>query len=101
MKPSRATWPNVETPQYKRIDIAPSFRDELNQAMGARSTQQLERVQPRLAVDASAVAHGRDGNTVQIESELVEMNQNTLAHAMESQLITGSMTRLRLAISGK
>lgn len=92
---------NVETPQYKRVDIAPTFRDELVQAMGAGATQEIAKMEPRLMVDATAVAQGRDGNTVQIEDELLAMSQNTLEHTVESQMITGSMVRLRLAISGK
>jgi flagellar basal-body rod protein FlgB len=92
---------NAETPQYKRLDVAANFQEELNQALSARSPEQIERLQPRLAVDPTAVAQGRDGNTVQIENEMLLMNQNTLAHAFETQMITGSMVRLRLAISGK
>ena len=92
---------NVETPQYQRVDIAPSFREELNQAMNSRSPGQIAQVEPRLAVDTTAVPHGRDGNTVQMEDELLQLSQNTLAHTVESQMITASLVRLRLAISGK
>jgi flagellar basal-body rod protein FlgB len=55
---------------------------------------------PSLAVDTSAVSQNHDGNTVTLEHELLEMNQNTLAHALETQLVTGEMLKLRMAITG-
>jgi flagellar basal-body rod protein FlgB len=54
-----------------------------------------------LTTDPTAVANTRDGNTVQLESELLKMNQNTVAHALETQMITGQLLRLRLAITGR
>jgi flagellar basal body rod protein FlgB len=41
-------------------------------------------------VDSTAVSNTKDGNTVQLENELMKLNQNTIAHALETQLITGS-----------
>ncbi len=58
-------------------------------------------MEPRLAVDDTAIAQGRDGNTVQLETELLKMNQNSVAHALETRILSGSMARLRLAITGK
>ena len=52
-------------------------------------------------MDATAVSNTRDGNTVQLEKELAKMNQNTIAHAVETQLVTGQLLRLRLAITGR
>jgi flagellar basal-body rod protein FlgB len=56
---------------------------------------------PALSVDANAVSQNHDGNTVTLENELLEMNQNTMAHALESQLVTGEMLKLRMAITGR
>jgi len=92
---------HVETPNYKRLDVAPSFSAELSQALAGKSPDQIAGVQPQLAVDASAIATNRDGNTVQLETELAQLNKNYLAHTMETQLITGSLLRLRLAITGR
>ncbi len=92
---------NLETPHYRRIDVNPSFAAELRQAMGARDSAQIGTLQPTLAVDTSALPRGRDGNTVQLESELVKLNQNTLAHTLETQLVTSRLLRLRLAITGR
>lgn len=92
---------NLETPHYRRVDVNPSFTAELRQAMETRDSAQIGALQPTLAVDANAIARGRDGNTVQLESELVKLNQNTLAHTLETQLVTGQLLRLRLAITGR
>jgi flagellar basal body rod protein FlgB len=43
----------------------------------------------------------KDGNTVQLESELLRLNQNYMEHHLETQLITGALLKLRLAITGR
>jgi flagellar basal-body rod protein FlgB len=91
---------NIETPNYKRIDLSASFETELKQALNSGNTDQLLSLNPNLAVDATAVSQNHDGNTVTLEHELLEMNQNTLAHALETQLVTGEMLKLRMAITG-
>ncbi|MEW6160717.1 MAG: flagellar basal body rod protein FlgB [Verrucomicrobiota bacterium] len=92
---------NVETPHYKRLDVSPSFSTELRQALAAQSPSQIGSVQPRLEVDPSAKAQTRDGNTVQLENELMQLNRNFVEHSLETQLISGSLLRLRLAITGR
>lgn len=92
---------NIETPNYKRIDIAPSFQAELKAAMGSKDFSKISSVSPALAEDTTAVAANRDGNTVQLESELMKLNQNSLAHSLETQLVTGTLLKLRLAITGR
>jgi flagellar basal-body rod protein FlgB len=92
---------NLETPHYQRLDVAPSFQTELRQAIGTKSTQQISQLRPHLAIDTNAVANTRDGNTVQLENELMQMSQNTVAHTLETNLISGNLLRLRLAITGR
>jgi flagellar basal-body rod protein FlgB len=92
---------NVETPGYKRVDVAPSFAAELRSALQAGDTARLARTRPTLAVDAAAVAANRDGNTVRLEEELVQLSQNSFAHSLETQLITGTLLKLRMAITGR
>ena len=92
---------NIETPGYKRIDVNPSFQAELRQALAGKDSESLAGMKPQLQVDANAVAQNPDGNTVQLEQELMQMNQNGVAHALESQLVTGTLMRLRMAITGR
>ena len=91
---------NVETPGYKRLDVAPTFQGELQRALAGQNAEQIASIQPKVATDTTAIARGRDGNTVQLEEEMMRLSQNTLAHALETQLITGNLARLRLAITG-
>jgi flagellar basal-body rod protein FlgB len=92
---------NIETPHYKRIDVAPNFKEELRAAMGGQDVSQIDAVKPVLVEDTNAIAATKDGNTVELETELMNLNQNTLAHAVETQFVTGALLKLRLAITGR
>jgi flagellar basal-body rod protein FlgB len=92
---------NAETPHYKRVDLAPSFRTELQSALANQNTCELSSLRPKLAVDSQALPVNRDGNTVNLEHELVELGQNSLQHAVEAQLVSSSLLKLRMAITGK
>jgi flagellar basal-body rod protein FlgB len=92
---------NLETPNYQRIDVAPSFTNELREAIASGNAEKVNNLQPRLEIDANAVATNRDGNTVQLETELMNLQQNFLQHGMETRLITYNLLRLRSAILGQ
>ena len=92
---------NVETPNYKRLDVAPSFENQLSQAVASQDVAQIAGLQPELAVDSQANTGRNDGNTVQLETEMLKLNQNTFEDALETQLIGASLAKLRLAITGK
>ena len=92
---------NIDTPNYKRVDVDSSFSAELKQALASGDAGQLAGLQPKLAVDSSAVAQSRDGNTVNLETELANLQQNTLAHGLESQLINYTLLHLQTAITGR
>ena len=92
---------NLETPNYRRVDIAPTFATELDQALKGANAGQIASLQPKIAIDQTATAANRDGNTVQLENELMAMGQNTLAHNFETQLVSGKLAQLRLAITGR
>jgi flagellar basal body rod protein FlgB len=49
----------------------------------------------------NAVASTRDGNTVRLEDEMLNLSQNTLQHAFETQMVSGALLKLRMAITGK
>jgi flagellar basal-body rod protein FlgB len=91
---------NVETPQYRRVDVDPSFVAELRQALAGQQPGRIESLQPSLVQDNTAVSTRRDGNTVELDAELLNLNQNMVAHAVETQLISSSLLRLRTAITG-
>ena len=92
---------NLETPGYKRIDLAPSFRAEFDRACASGDPQQLAALKPTLAQDPTAVANSRDGNTVSLENEMMQLNQNSMTHTLETQMLSGMLMRLKMAITGK
>lgn len=92
---------NVETPNYKRLDVSSSFENQLKQAVATHDASQISQVQPSLAVDNTAVSGRADGNTVTLENEILKMNQNMVEDALETQLVSGSLMKMRLAITGK
>lgn len=92
---------NLETPNYKRIDVESSFGAELSRAISAGSTSQISNLSPKLVMDKNAVSPNRDGNTVQLDKELVALQENSMAHNMQTQFISGRLTKLRTAISGR
>jgi flagellar basal-body rod protein FlgB len=92
---------NVETPNYKRLDVAPSFESQLKQAIGNGNAAEIAALQPQLAVDAQAISSRGDGNTVQLEGEMMKLNQNMVEHSLETQLVSAQLAKMRLAITGK
>lgn len=92
---------NLETPNYKRLDVAPSFESQLKQAITSQDPQQIAAAQPQLAVDGQAFSGRSDGNTVLLETEMMKLNQNMIEHTLETQLVSNSLEKMRLAITGK
>lgn len=92
---------NAETPGYRRVDLAPSFATEL-QASVARGElrQTAAAIQPTLEEDAHARSVRPDGNSVEIESELLEMNRNAAEHQYLSEVVTYNLKQLKMAITG-
>jgi len=92
---------NIETPNYKRLDVSPTFESQLQEAVASKDPEQIAGIQPELTVDTQAVSGRTDGNTVQLETELLKLNQNMVEHSLETQLVTNSLMKMRLAITGK
>jgi flagellar basal-body rod protein FlgB len=91
---------NLETPGYKRVDLAPNFESELEKASASNDPQQISSLNPSLAVDSTAKAVSKDGNTVNLEQELIRMNQNAMTHSLETQMVSNLLAKMRLAIKG-
>jgi flagellar basal-body rod protein FlgB len=92
---------NIETPNYKRLDVAPSFESQLSQAVATKDVPQISGLQPELGIDSQAVTGRTDGNTVQLETEMVKLDENTVEHSVETQLVGAELMKMRLAITGK
>jgi flagellar basal-body rod protein FlgB len=92
---------NIATPGYRRVDLNPTFDAELRQALGSGDVAALNRIQPKIEADPSAQVEGPNGNSVQLEDELMYMSQNMMAHSLNVQIVNGSIDRLKMAITGR
>ncbi len=94
---------NAETPGFRRIDIAPDFRSALRAqfASGTPAPASIAALQPSLAEDASVRSVRADGNSVELESELLALGQNRVEHEFLTDLVSRHIKQLRMAISGR
>jgi flagellar basal-body rod protein FlgB len=84
---------NVEVPNYKRLDVSPSFE--------SKDPSQIASIQPSLSIDTTASSGRNDGNTVQLETEMLKLNQNMVEDTLETQLVSRALLKMRMAITGK
>ncbi len=93
---------NAETPGFRRLDVAPDFATQLKTRMAAgdfaRNAGVLE---PALTEDQTARSVRPDGNTVDIERELLAMNRNAVEHEFLTEIVSGNIKQLKLAITGR
>jgi len=93
---------NVETPGYHRLDVAPDFAQQLrNEIKAGGLAAASDRLRPQLAEDGTARALRPDGNTVEIERELLAMNENAVQHEFLTEVLSGNLKQLKLAITGR
>lgn len=93
---------NAETPGYRRLDIAPDFAAQLKTRMDAGDfAANADRLRPQLAEDLTARTLRPDGNTVEIERELLAMNNNAMQHEFLTELVSGNLKQLKMAITGR
>jgi flagellar basal-body rod protein FlgB len=93
---------NAETPGYHRLDIAPDFAQQLKaRVLAGDFAANADQLKPQLAEDTTARSLRPDGNTVEIERELLAMNHNTVQHEFLTELISGNLKQLKMAITGR
>ena len=92
---------NVETPGYQRMDVSADFKGQFAKALAAGSPQALQELQAHFDVEPAATARDESGNTVDLETEVLQLSENQIAHQLESKIVTGALAKLRLAITGR
>lgn len=90
---------NAETPGYKRVDLDRSFAAEF--AARLRAGDPASAPKPSLAVDTAASAERADGNTVEVDKELLAMGKNGAEFEVLTEFVSGSLKQLRMAITGR
>ena len=92
---------NAETPGYRRLDLAPNFAEQLRSSLASGDlVRGNSDITATLTEDTHARALRPDGNNVEIEKELLEMNKNSTEHEFLAQIITSNIKQLKMAITG-
>ena len=93
---------NAETAGFRRLDIAPDFAVQLKARLAAGDfATTADSLHPQLAEDQTARSVRPDGNTVEIERELLAMNRNAVEYDYLSEVVSGNLKQLKLAITGR
>ena len=93
---------NAETPGFRRLDIAPDFATQLKSRLAGGSLgRTAETLQPTLSEDQTARSVRPDGNTVELERELLAMNRNAVEYDFLTEVVSRNIKQLRLAITGR
>ena len=93
---------NAETPGFRRVDLSPDFAAQLKSSMAAGDLgRTAASLKPQLMEDQSARSVRPDGNTVELERELMAMNRNAVEYDYLSQIVTSNIKQLKLAITGR
>ncbi len=92
---------NAETPGYRRLDLAPDFADQLKTHVRAGDIDRATEIRPKLIEDTHARTVRPDGNTVEIENELLAMNRNSVEYEFLTEVVSRNIKQLKLAITGR
>ncbi|MGH8017965.1 MAG: flagellar basal body rod protein FlgB [Opitutaceae bacterium] len=92
---------NLETPGFKRVDLAPDFAQQLADFAARPDMKAIESLEPKLAQDHFTQAVRPDGNNVAIDRELTELSRNALEYEFLTQYASDSVKRLKSAITGR
>jgi flagellar basal-body rod protein FlgB len=92
---------NAETPGYRRVDVAPDFAAQLKARVASGDlAASAATLKPRIVEDTSARALRPDGNSVELEKELLAMNRNAVEHEYLTEIISANIKQLKMAITG-
>ncbi len=88
---------NADTPNYKRqvVNFEESFKDEVEKARKT-GTFNKSNVIPTITTDPTS--YRLDGNSVDINTEMVALYQNSIKYDMFANSVTNNLKRLNVAL---
>lgn len=92
---------NAETPGYRRLQVSTDFASQLRAKLESGTLSGGEISGPSLVEDAHARSVRPDGNTVEIERELLDMSRNSVEHDFLTELVSRNIKQMKLAITGR
>jgi flagellar basal-body rod protein FlgB len=92
---------NADTPGYRRIDVAPDFATQLRDRLEAGKQSEVASLKPSLVEDPTARSVRPDGNTIELERELLAMNRNSVEFDYLSEVVSRNIKQMKMAITGR
>jgi flagellar basal-body rod protein FlgB len=93
---------NAETPGYHRVDVSPDFAQQLKASLAnGGSPGALDSLKPKLAEDHQARSVRPDGNSVELDHELLAMNKNSVEYNYLAEIVSQNIKQLKIAITGQ
>ena len=92
---------NADTPGYRRLEVSPDFASQLKSQLATGPGLSARSIAPKVVEDTRATTTRPDGNTVEIEHELVAMNRNAVEYEFLTDIVSSNLKQLRMAITGR
>jgi flagellar basal-body rod protein FlgB len=89
---------NVNTPGYQKLEVA--FEDTFARALSKQGNSGALRVTPRI-VEGHDTAVRQDGNTVDLDREVGNLNKNSIMFGTAMQMLISRINMMRSAITGR
>ncbi len=90
---------NVDTPGYKRKDV--SFESYFQRALKANDAEdisELKHLEPKVYTDNSGLSYRKDGNNVDVDTEMVYLAENQLRYNTLISQVNYNFERLKAVI---
>jgi flagellar basal-body rod protein FlgB len=92
---------NAETPGFKRLDLDPAFAQQLDTLIQKGDLRAARNLEIPSLLDSTAKSSRPDGNNIELDRELLEMNRNALEYDFLAQYTSDSLKRIKTAITGR
>jgi flagellar basal-body rod protein FlgB len=93
---------NVNTPGFKRLDVSASFENAFTSALkGSGPIDSFDMPQGSIEAAANQGPARPDGNTVQLEQEMLGLAQNSAKYEFASTMLANSFHGMKYAITGQ
>lgn len=89
---------NINTSGYHQLDV--SFEEAFSRALGKKGEQSALAIRPRI-VEGHGNARRQDGNTVDLDKEVGNLNKNSLMFSTAAQMLVSRISMMRSAITGR
>jgi flagellar basal-body rod protein FlgB len=94
---------NVNTPGYQRMDVSATFQSAYTDALKNLSEGETADDMPDATIETAAEQGPArpDGNTVQLEQEMLGLAQNSARYEFAGQMLSSNFHGIKYAITGQ